>query len=73
MANSHHVVPGDGGWHVKKSGNDTPLSTHRTKEEAVTSAREVSKREKTELVIHNQDGTIGEKDSHGNDPASIPG
>lgn len=39
-----------------------------TKSEAVDIAREISKNQKTELVIHDQKGKIQQKDSHGNDP-----
>jgi len=34
----------------------------------VDRAREIAKNQKTELVIHNRDGKISDKDSYGNDP-----
>jgi hypothetical protein len=46
---------------------------HSTKENAVAAGRARAKQDKTEHVIHNQDGTISERNSHGNDPASRPG
>jgi Uncharacterized protein conserved in bacteria (DUF2188) len=46
---------------------------HSTKEEAVAAGRERAMRDKTEHVIHNQDGTFSERNSHGRDPASSPG
>ncbi|HEV2592210.1 MAG TPA: DUF2188 domain-containing protein [Gaiellaceae bacterium] len=46
---------------------------HATKEEAVAAARTRAQADKTEHVIHNQDGTISERNSYGNDPASRPG
>ena len=66
---SHHVVPDPkGGWNVKKDGA-TRASIHAsTKAEAVSRGREISKNQKSELVIHNKDGKISAKDSHGNDP-----
>lgn len=76
MANgTHHVVPGGskGGWDVKKGGTDRASSHHETKQDAVKAAREISKNQKTELVIHNKDGKIGPKDSHGNDPRKTRG
>ena len=36
-------------------------------------AREISSNARTELKIHNQDGRIGQSDSHGNDPRNIKG
>jgi uncharacterized protein YdaT len=76
MANkTHHVVPGGskGGWDVKKGGADKASSHYETKQDAVKAAREISKNQKTELVIHNSDGKIGPKDSHGNDPRKVKG
>lgn len=66
----HHVVPKktNGGWDVKKNGA-VKASVHAdTKAEAVKKGREISKNQKTELVIHNKDGKISNSDSHGNDP-----
>jgi Uncharacterized protein conserved in bacteria (DUF2188) len=47
--------------------------SHRTKEEAVSAGRDRARQDKTEHVIHNQDGTISGRNSYGNDPASRPG
>lgn len=71
MANkSTHVVPNSdkGGWDIKQSGGQKSSGHFDTKKEAVDRAREISINQKTELTIHNQDGKIGKKDSHGNDP-----
>jgi Uncharacterized protein conserved in bacteria (DUF2188) len=46
---------------------------HSTKEDAVAAGRARAKQDTTEHVIHNQDGTISERSSYGNDPASRPG
>lgn len=66
--NSHHVVPAKkGGWNVKKSGS-TKASIHTiTKTDAISKGRAISKNQGTEFVIHNKDGKIASKDSHGND------
>jgi hypothetical protein len=67
--NQHHVQPHeDGGWEVKRTGNDRASGVFDTKKEAEKAGREISKKQGTELVIHKQDGTIEWKDSHGNDP-----
>lgn len=68
MSNTRHVVPNsDGGWDSKKGKAKRATKHFETKKEAVDFSRELSKKQKTELVIHKKDGTIQEKDSHGND------
>lgn len=64
----HHVVPAhNGGWNIKKSGTER-ISVHTsTKAEAIKKGRAISKNQGTEFVIHNKDGKIASKDSHGND------
>jgi len=65
----HHVVPNSqGGWDIKKPGGKKSIKHSPTKEEAVNVARKISKKQKTELVIHDKKGKIQRKDSHGNDP-----
>lgn len=65
---STHVVPNsDGGWDIKQSGGQRSSGHFDTKQNAVDRAREISRNQETELVIHNKDGQIGGKDSHGND------
>jgi len=39
-----------------------------TKAEAIERAGKIAKNQKSELVIHNRDGKISDKDSYGNDP-----
>jgi hypothetical protein len=67
---SHHVVPNKsrGGWDIKKGGGSKSIEHHETKKDAVDSAREISRNQESELVIHKQDGTIQKSDSHGGDP-----
>lgn len=74
MAKSHHVVPNkSGGWDVKVSGGERAIKHTETKQPAVNIAREISRNQKTELFIHNKDGRIGQRDSHGHDPESSKG
>ncbi|WP_201333043.1 DUF2188 domain-containing protein [Nitratiruptor sp. YY09-18] len=69
MAKQHHVVPnGDNGWCVKTDNAKKASRCFLHKKDAVNYARELSRKQKTELVIHNKDGKIAQKDSHGNDP-----
>lgn len=74
MPKSHHVVPNRaGGWDVK-AGGATRASTHaETKQAAVAAARIISKNQGSELYIHNKNGQIGQKDSHGRDPRDVKG
>lgn len=66
---SHHVVPGpDGGWDIKKEGANRSSGHFDTKQDAIDRAREISRNQETELVIHNRDGKISRSDSHGHDP-----
>ncbi len=69
MANQHHVVPSpNGGWDVKKDKAERSSIHTKIKKDAVDRGREISRNQGTEFVIHNKDGKIAQKDSHGNDP-----
>ena len=72
---SHHVVPNNdrGGWDVKKGGGSKSIKHTETKAEAEHIARDISKNQHTELVIHGEDGQIQRSDSHGHDPENIKG
>jgi hypothetical protein len=63
-----HIVPTGAGWAVKREGQKTPLSEHRTQENAANAGRPVAKHTRVELVIHGRDGKIRDKDSFGHDP-----
>lgn len=65
-----HVVPNSekGGWDIKRTGNSKSSGHFETKSDATSRARDISRNAKDELVIHNKDGKISGKDSHGNDP-----
>ena len=54
------------GWWNKVDGRVT--SRHRFKYEAVAAGREIALSLDVEHSIHLEDGTIGEKNSYGNDP-----
>jgi Uncharacterized protein conserved in bacteria (DUF2188). len=63
-----HVVPNGDGWAVKGEGNSKATIITSTKQEAIDYAREICSNQHSELYIHNKDGQIGQKDSHGYDP-----
>ncbi|MEO5931176.1 MAG: DUF2188 domain-containing protein [Candidatus Kapaibacterium sp.] len=70
----HHIVPNpDGGWDVRRDDSERSSGHFDTKQEAIDHGREISRNQETELVIHNLDGTIASRDSHGNDPISSRG
>lgn len=74
MAKSHHVVPNpNSGWDVKVSGGERAIKHFETKQPAVDLARQISQNQGSELVVHNKNGQIGQKDSHGHDPRNIKG
>lgn len=69
MGKNQHVTPHPGGgWQVIGEGNDRATVVTKTQKEAIDIARGISCNQGSELVIHRPDGTIREKDSHGNDP-----
>ncbi len=63
-----HVVPHPEGWAIKREGNQRATKVTPTKEPALKQARSIAKQDKVELVIHNKEGKIIDKDSYGNDP-----
>lgn len=65
----HHVVPNpSGGWDIKTADAQRASAHYPTKESAVAAARTISQNQRSELFIHNKDGKIASRDSHGNDP-----
>lgn len=69
MGKSQHVVPDkNGGQNVKGAGNSKATKHFDTKQPATDYARKISQNQGSELIIHNKDGRIAQKDSHGKDP-----
>lgn len=65
---NQHVVPHDSGWAVKGAGNSKATSVHSTQADAIQQAREIAQNQRSEMLIHGQNGRIREKNSCGNDP-----
>jgi hypothetical protein len=63
-----HTVPSAAGSRWSNMLDGRVISQHKTKQFAVESGRETARRLKVEHTIHLSDGTIGEKNSYGNDP-----
>jgi Uncharacterized protein conserved in bacteria (DUF2188) len=68
-----HTVYKGGQWINEVEDGSEIGGVHATKEEAVRAGRARAQQDRTEHVIHNQDGTVGERSSYGRDPASRPG
>lgn len=65
---NHHVVPNpNGGWDIRRSGSDRSSGHFDRKQDAVDRGRQISRSQRTELVVHGKDGTVQRKDSHGSD------
>lgn len=67
---NQHVVPREDGWAVRGAGAQRDTQVFNRKQDAVDRAREISQNQKSELVVHGQNGQNGQiqfKDSHGND------
>ena len=63
-----HTVPSEDGWANRREGSERATSTHGTKAEAQAAGRTAAKKDGVEHLIHRKDGTIGERNSYGNDP-----
>ena len=68
MAKNYHVVPKDNKWAVKKEGSTRASSISKTQSNAIHVAKELAKRNQSELLIHGKDGQIRERNSYGKDP-----
>lgn len=68
MGKNQHVVPHVGRWAVRGEGNTRVTSIHDMQFEAIDIARNIARNQESELFIHNRQGQIRERDSHGHDP-----
>ena len=71
----YHVVPnGTQGWQVKAEGASRATSNHKTKDEAVATAKKLLENDKLgQLKVHKQDGTIELEWTYGADPKTTVG
>ena len=68
MRKNQHVVKIDNRWGVRGEGNSRLTSIHKTQQQAISKARDVTKNQKSEVIIHGRNGRIRDKDSYGPDP-----
>ncbi len=65
---NQHVVPRDDAWAVRGAGNSRDTSHHQTQAQAERAAREIAINQKSEVLVHGENGRIRERNSYGNDP-----
>ncbi|MET3367399.1 UNVERIFIED_CONTAM: hypothetical protein ABIE34_000620 [Jeotgalibacillus campisalis] len=58
----------DGQWKSRRQGSSRAFDVGGTKAAQQATGRETAKRDGVEHAIKNLDGTIGQKNSYGNDP-----
>ena len=58
----------DNRWKNRIQGNSRASNTFDTKAEAQAKGREMAQKLHSEHIIKKRDGTIGERNSYGNDP-----
>lgn len=68
MGKNQHVVPHNGDWAVKGEGNDRATRVVETQREAIEIAKQISKNQESEMLIHRRNGQIRERNTYGEDP-----
>lgn len=68
MGKNQHVDKHNDGWAVKGEGNSKATVVTKTQEQAIERARNISRNQESELLIHGKNGKIRDRDSYGNDP-----
>jgi len=58
----------DGGWQKKHEKSDRASRKFDKKQDAIKSATQQAKRERVEVIIQREDGSIERKESYGKDP-----
>lgn len=67
--NSYHVVTHpEGGWAVVRSGAERASRRFDTQGDAIAWAREISRNQGSELIVHGRDGTVQRWDSYSASP-----
>lgn len=68
MGKNQWVSPRGDRWGVHGEGNVKDTKLFDTQGEAADYARDIAKRQNSEVIIQRPDGRIRSKDSYGNDP-----
>jgi hypothetical protein len=64
---NQHVVPHGKEWAVKGAGTSKPTVIVPTQQAAIAKGREIAQNQGSELLIHNRQGQIREKNTYGVD------
>jgi hypothetical protein len=68
VGKTQHVLPHNGQWAVRGEGNLRATRLVTSRSAALKIAREIARRQGTDVVIHGRDGRPETWDSYGNDP-----
>jgi Uncharacterized protein conserved in bacteria (DUF2188) len=68
-----HVVPHERRWRVEVEVTARPRSTHDTQAAARDTAREIARKNESELLVHSRTGRIRERNTYGRDPRRSKG
>jgi hypothetical protein len=68
MSKNQHAVPHGKQWAVKGEGNSKHTQITQTQSKAINIAKSIAQNQKSELIIHNRQGQIREKNTYGHDP-----
>lgn len=63
-----HTVPHGDGWANRRAGSTRVSKKFDTKSAAQAAGRTTARNDKVEHLVHRKDGSIGERNSYGNDP-----
>ena len=73
MGKNVHVTKRENGWAVITEGSEKAVKITETQREAIDLGKSIAKNNESELIIHNRENKIREKNSYGNDPESSKG
>jgi hypothetical protein len=65
---NQHVVPHQDGWAVRGAGNERVTKHFDTQSQAIQFARKIAINQTSEMLIHNEQGQIRERNTYGKDP-----
>ena len=68
MSKNQHVVPHGKQWAVKGEGNSKSSHVTQKQSDAINIGKSIAQNQKSELIIHNRQGQIREKNTYGHDP-----
>lgn len=67
-----HVVKRPDGWAVLGAGNGRDTSHHDTQREAIDAAKDIAQRKGADVVVHDRNGLIREKNTYGKEDRHPP-